>query len=324
MLTVDLSLERIEEAASAIDSPLLNTPQFADPMLCGALGREVVVKMENVSPLGSFKGRGADYFVGRLDRRDERLVTATAGNWGIGLAYAGRRHGHRVDIFAPASGPAGKVRRMRALGANVSVVEGGPDEVHAAARDHADSESGSRLVADGEPAAIAEGHGTIAIELLRAGTLDAIVVQVGDGALISGIACWLKAQSPATHVIGVCAGGAPAMKLSIDAGHPIRSDPPRTIAGGLAISEPIAASFERVRALVDDVVLVDDDDIRAAMGLIADTIGVLVEPSGAAGVAAVQRHAVPGERIALLLTGASERPDWTAALVSKPRERRLA
>ena len=107
------------------------------------------------------------------------------------------------------------------------------------------------------------------------------------------------------------------MKLSIDAGRPIRSDP-TTIAGGLAISEPIAASFERLRALVDDVVLVDDDDIRAAMALIADTIGVLVEPSGAAGVAAVQRHSLPGERIAVLLTGAAERPDWTATLNMTP------
>jgi threonine dehydratase len=309
---LDLSLERIEEAARTIDPPLLNTPQFSDPILTEALGREVVVKMENVSPIGSFKGRGADYFVAGLERRDERLVTATAGNWGIGLAYAGRRHGQRVDIFAGASAHAGKLGRMRALGANVTAVDGGLDEVHAAARDLADRESGCLLVSDGEPAAVAEGHGTIGIELLRDGTLDTVVVQVGDGALITGVARWLKAQSPNTHVVGVCASGAPAMKLSIDAGRPIRSEPPTTIAGGLAIREPIAASLERLRALVDDVVLVDDDDIRAAMTLIADTIGVLVEPSGAAGVAAVQRHSVPGERVAVLLTGASDRPDWTA------------
>ena len=312
---MDLSLERIEEAARVIDPSLLNTPQFSDPMLSEALGRETVVKMENVSPIGSFKGRGADYFVGGLEDRDERLVTATAGNWGIGLAYAGRRHGHPVEIFAGASAYAGKLRRMSALGANVTTVDGGPDEVHAAARDLADKESGCRLVSDGEPAAVAEGHGTIGVELLRTGTLDTVVVQVGDGALISGIARWLKAQSPNTHVVGVCASGAPAMRLSIDAGRPIRSDPPTTIAGGLAISEPIAASLERLRALVDDIVLVDDDDIRAAMALIADTVGVLVEPSGAAGVAAVQRHSLPGERIAVLLTGAAERPDWTATLM---------
>jgi threonine dehydratase len=314
---VDLSLVRIEEAARVIDPPLQNTPQFSDSMLSEALGRDVLLKLENVSPIGSFKGRGADYFVSRLDRRDERLVTTTAGNWGSGLAYAGRRHGHDVDIFAPASAPPGKVRRMRALGANVTVVDGGPDEVRAAARSHVESESGGRLVSDGEPAEIAEGHGTIGIELLRAGPLDAVVVQVGDGALISGVARWLKAESPTTRVIGVCVTGAPAMKLSLDAGRPVRSDV-RTIAGGLAISEPIAASLERVRALVDDVVLVEDDDLRAAMTLIADTLGVLVEPSGAAGVAALQRHAVPGERIAVLLTGASERSDWTAALKRTP------
>ncbi len=161
---MDLSLERIEEAARMIDPPLLNTPQFSDPLLSEALGRETVVKMENVSPIGSFKGRGADYFVGGLERHDERLVTATAGNWGIGLAYAGRRHGHRVEIFAGASAYAGKLRRMSALGANVTVVDGGPDEVHAAARDLADRQSGCRLVSDGEPAAVAEGHGTIGVE----------------------------------------------------------------------------------------------------------------------------------------------------------------
>jgi threonine dehydratase len=311
VVAVDLSLERIEEAAGVIDPALLNTPQLCDPMLSEALGREVILKLENLSPIGSFKGRGADYFVGRLDRHDERLVTTTAGNWGAGLAHAGRRHGYGVDIFTDRSALPGKLRRMRALGANVTVVEGGLDAAGAAARELAGSGRGYRLVSDGEPAEIAEGHGTIGIELLRAGTLDTVVVQVGDGALISGIARWVKAQSPATRVIGVCASGAPAMRLSIDAGHPIRSAPPTTIAGGLAISEPIAASFERVRALVDDIVLVDDDEIRAAMGLIADTIGVLVEPSGAAGVAAVQRRQVPGERIAVLLTGASARPDWS-------------
>jgi threonine dehydratase len=313
---MDLSLERIEEAARAIDPLLLNTPQFSDPLLSDALGREVVVKMENVGPLGSFKGRGADYFVGGLRHRDEHLVTATAGNWGIGLAHAGRRHGHRVDIFAGAAAQPGKLARMRALGANVTTVAGGPDEVQGAARDLAARESGFRLVSDGEPPAVAEGHGTIGMELLQAGTLDTVVVQVGDGALICGIARWLKAHSPQTRVVGVCASGAPAMKLSVEAGRPVRSGPPTTIAGGLAISEPIAASLERLRALVDEIVLVDDDDLRAAMALVADTIGVLVEPSGAAGVAAVQRHALPGERIAVVLTGAWDRPSWRAAVAS--------
>ncbi len=111
----------------------------------------------------------------------------------------------------------------------------------------------------------------------------------------------------------MCASGAPAMKLSLEAGRPVRSEP-STIAGGLAIGEPIAASLERLQALVDEIVLVDDRDLRAAMELVADTVGVLVEPSGAAGVAAVRRHPVPGERIAVLLTGAWDRTAWTATL----------
>jgi threonine dehydratase len=307
---MDLSLERIEEAARAIDPLLLNTPQFSDPTLSEALGREVLVKLENVGPVGSFKGRGADYFVGGLERRDERLVTATAGNWGIGLAYAGRRHGFGVDVFANSSASAGKLARMRAFGASVTAVDGDLNEAGDAAQELASNEPGHRLVYDGESPAVAEGHGTIGSELLRAGTLDTVVVQVGDGALISGIARWVKAHSPDTRIVGVCASGAPAMKLSIDAGRPIRGDPPTTIAGGLAISTPIAASFARVRALVDEIVLVEDDEIRAAMALIADTIGVLVEPSGAAGVAAVRRHTVPGERVAVVLTGAWQRPEW--------------
>jgi threonine dehydratase len=311
---MDLSLKRIEDAVRTIDPSLLNTPQFSDPALSEALGREVVVKMENVSPIGSFKGRGADYYVAGLEHRDARLVTTTAGNWGIGLAYAGRRHGQRIEIFAGTEARAGKLQRMRAFGANVTVVEGGPDSVRAAARDLVAREPDCVLVSDGEPAAVAEGHGTIGMELLRAGTFDAVVVQIGDGALIGGIARWVKAHSPDTRVIGVCASGAPAMRLSIDAGRPIRSGPPTTIAGGLAISEPIAASVDRLRELVDDVVLVDDDDMRGAMTLVADTIGVLIEPSGAAGIAALQRHALPGERIAVILTGATDRPDWTATL----------
>lgn len=307
---MDLSLERIEEAAGLIDPLLLNTPQLSDPALSEALGRDVLVKLENINPIGSFKGRGADYFVGGLENSGERLVTATAGNWGVGLAYVGRRHGRGVDVFADSSARAGKLLRMRAFGASVTSVNGGVDDAHAAAEELANTRPGHQLVNDGEPAAVAEGHATIGIELLRAGTLDTVIVQVGDGALISGIARWLKAHSPETRIVGVCASGAPAMQLSVDAGRPVRTGPPTTIAGGLAISDPIAASFERVRALVDEFVLVDDDDIRAAMMLVADTIGVLVEPSGAAGVAAVQRHEISGERIAVILTGGWQRPDW--------------
>src|SRR5262249_61614163 len=123
-----------------------------------------------------------------------------------------------------------------------------------------------------------------------AGPFDAAVVQLGDGALISGVACSLKSASPQTRVIGVCASGSPAMARSFAAGRPISDPGTGTIATAIAIEEPVPESFARVTALVDDVVLVDDDELRAAMTLIADAVGVLVEPAGAAGGAPLPRY----------------------------------
>jgi threonine dehydratase len=133
-----------------------------------------------------------------------------------------------------------------------------------------------------------------------------VIVQVGDGALISGVARWLKATEPPPRVVGVCASGAPAMARSFAAGRPMSVAGDGTIATALAISEPVPESLARITALVDDIVVVDDDDLRRAMELVAGTLGVLVEPAGAAGVAALARHAetLPGESVAVLLTGA--------------------
>src|SRR5207249_2313952 len=123
-----------------------------------------------------------------------------------------------------------------------------------------------------------------------AGPFDLALVQIGDGALISGVARWLKAVAPATRVVGVCASGAPAMARSFAAHRPVATEGPGTIATALAITEPVPESLARVLALVDDIVLVDDDDLRAAQRLVAESLGVLVEPAGAAGVAALARH----------------------------------
>lgn len=153
---------------------------------------------------------------------------------------------------------------------------------------------------------MAEGAGTIALELQALGPIEVAVVQVGDGALVSGIACWLKHERPRTQIVGVCATGAPAMARSFAAGHIVSTKGTDTIATAIAICEPIPESFARVIALVDEIVLVDDDDLRSAQRLILDTLGTAVEPAGAAGVAALARH---GERLhrgrtAVLLTGA--------------------
>lgn len=299
---MDLSLTRIEAAVAEIDPIFLNTPQFVSERLSKEFGREVLVKVETLNPIGSFKGRGASLLARELDP-SLTWVCATAGNFGQGLAYAARNRGAPVQIFVGPDAPEGKVARMRALDAEVEVHE----RPESAAREYAADGERRYLVVDGLEPAIAEGAGTIGVELAAKDPIDTAVIQLGDGALISGVARWLKSRRPDTRVVGVCASGAPAMAQSFAARRPVSVAGEGTIAGALAITDPVPESLERVLELVDEVVLVDDDDLRAAMALVAESLGVLVEPAGAAGVAALVRHseALTGERVAVLLTGAA-------------------
>lgn len=284
-----------------IDPVFLGSPQFAVDGLSAELGRDVLVKVETLNPIGSFKGRGTGLLARTLDPA-LTWVCSTAGNFGQGLAYAGRACGAGVQVFAASGAPAAKVERMRALGARVEV----SDAAESAAREYAAAAAGRLLVVDGLEPAIAEGAGTIGVELDAAGPLDTVVVQLGDGALLAGVARWLKARRPGIRVVAVCASGAPAMAESLAAGRPVSVRGAGTIATALAIVDPVPESLARVRALVDDVVLVDDPDMEAAMDAVARHLGLLVEPAGAAGVAALMRHGarIPGERTAVLLTGA--------------------
>jgi threonine dehydratase len=291
----------MEAAVDQIHPAFLDTPQFVDERLSAELGREVLVKVETLNPIGSFKGRGTWLVAQRLDP-ESTWVCATAGNFGQGLAYAARARGARVQVFASADAPPTKVERMQALGARVEVCE----RSEAAARDYAAASAERVLVRDGLDPAIAEGAGTIGVELGSAGPIDTALVQIGDGALISGVARWLKSRDPLTRVVGVCASGAPAMARSFAAGRALSVEGRGTIAAALAITDPVPESLARIMAVVDDIVLVDDDDLRSAMELIAEALGLLVEPAGAAGVAALSRHGpeLAGERVAVLLTGA--------------------
>ncbi|HKC23027.1 MAG TPA: pyridoxal-phosphate dependent enzyme [Gaiellaceae bacterium] len=297
----DLLPERIKAGVAEIPAVFQRTPQFVAERLSLELGRCAVVKVETLNPIGSFKGRGTSLLTRELDPARE-WVCSTAGNFGQGVAFAARQRGAKVQVYVSPAVPGGKVASMRRLGATVDVCDR-PTEV---AREYAEETGERQLVVDGLDPAMAEGAGTIGLELAAAGPFDAAVVQLGDGALISGVACSLKSASPQTRVIGVCASGSPAMARSFAAGRPISDPGTGTIATAIAIEEPVPESFARVTALVDDVVLVDDDELRAAMTLIADALGVLVEPAGAAGVAALRRYGdeISGERVAVILTGA--------------------
>lgn len=305
MHDMDLDLARIAHASSLIDPLFLGTPQFVDEQLCAALGRRVLVKIETLNPLRSFKGRGAD-LLAREFEPGTRLVCGSTGNFGQAIGYAAARHGLTAEVFVPPGVSPVKLARMASLGARVHEVGDGPAKD--AARQYATTHGGSVFVEDGRHPRIAEGAGTIGVELLSAGTIDTVVLPVGDGALISGVARWIKEHAPSTWIVGVCAKGAASMADSWRAGRVLPTERADTIAEGVAVSVPIPESVTRLRLLVDDMVVVDDEAMFVAMRTALDTLGVLAEPAGAAGLAAIATHDLPGEVLATVVTGANVSP----------------
>lgn len=313
MPSSDLSLENIERAARVIDPVFRDSPQFVDEELCEAIGRRVLVKLETANPIRSFKGRGTDFLMHGLDPK-QRAVCASAGNFGQALAYSARRRGMPADVFVATAANPAKVARIKTFGATVRVDGHDFDAAKDQARAYAARHSECVFIEDGESPAITEGAGTIGIELLKGGPIDTIVIPVGDGALITGIALWVKHHSPHTRIIGVCATGSPAMLHSWRANRSIPAQAVDTIADGIAVRIPIAKAVERMQGLVDEMVLVDDSQMIAAMKLTASTLGVVLEPSGAAALAAVQVHALRGDPVAVVLTGGNIHPDLLVSL----------
>ena len=306
----DLTIDAVRAALQKISPEFLDTPQLVDASLSRATGRELFVKIETLTPIGSFKARGASVLVGELDA-SRTWVCETAGNFGQGLAFLARERGVPVEVFVSPEVPPVKVERMRALGAVVHV--GSHSEV--LAREFAAASAERQLVTDGLSPAMAAGAGTIGLELAAHRAFDTVIVQVGDGALASGVACAIKAVAPATRVVGVCAEGAPAMAVSFAARRATNVVGDGTIATALAITEPVPASLARLLAYVDEILTVDEDHLRRGMNVIASSLGVLVEPAGAAGVAALIQHGarISGERIAVVLTGSGAgHPIWAA------------
>lgn len=307
---MDLRLDQIERLAHTIDPVFLDSPQFTAEFP----GRSVLVKIETLNPLRTFKGRGAIAYVDNLDG-DETVIVSSSGNFGAAMAYACGKRGIALEVFVPEDVNPAKLARIHALGAKVHVsgVDGDTAKRHAA--DYAADRPDRLLVRDGREPLITEGAGTIGLELLRAGTLDTVVVPVGDGALINGIARWVKANSPATRVVGVCSVNAQSMVHSWRAGKPMPG-PVTTIADGISIGHPIAESVGWMRELVDDMVTVEDSALLTAMGTALRTLGVLLEPAGAASLAAIATHSLPGERIAAILSGGNARPGQLESIVA--------
>ena len=304
-----ISPDRIAEARNTIDPVFTSTPQFVSEPLTDLLGLRLLVKVECVNPIRSFKGRGADWFLHTLDQ-DGDLVCASAGNFGQGLAYAARRRSRKLTVFAAETANPLKVARMRALGADVKLEGRDFDAAKDAAREHARS-AGAIFVEDGAIPAIAEGAGTIAAELSDwPEPIDAVIVPLGNGALINGIGAWMRARSPKTRVIGVCPEGAPSMYLSWLEGRAVSTETADTVADGIAVRVPIPESVELMRTLVDEVFTIGEDHIVAAMRICFEHLGLVVEPAGAAGIAGCLAHRteLAGSIVATPLAGGNLAP----------------
>src|SRR5262249_11711377 len=246
-----LSPDRIARATSVIDPLFLNSPQYLAESISRRLGCRVVVKIETLNPIRSFKGRGTEYLLSSIQGRPH-LVCATAGNFGQGMAYSARKRGVPVTIFVSASANPFKVERMRALGAEVRFAK---DEDEADAARAFAAANGAKLVEDGRDVAIGEGAGTIGLELLRwPDPIDVVLVPLGDGSLLAGVSCALKAHQPAIRVIGVCAKGSPAMEHSWRSGR-VQEVTAETIADGLAVTRPHAEAVTDLTGYVDDIIL---------------------------------------------------------------------
>src|SRR5690606_15035667 len=293
--------ENIARAREAIDPVFLDSPQYREAALEARLGRQVLVKVETLNPLRSFKGRGAEFAAAQAPGGAELVCASGGGNFGQAVAYAARRRGMTAVVFVPASTSPLKTGRMEGFGARVHRVDG---DFQAAAAAYAAEDPERLFVQDGKDAAVAEGAGTIGAELLRTGGFDAVVLPLGDGALITGVARWIKAHAPGVRIIGAGAAAAPALPRAWRTGDPVPAAPTSTFAAGITIARPHPEAVRRTRALVDEVVLVDDGQIRSAMHLAAETLGVLPEPAGAAGLAAIAAHGVPGP-VATVITGAN-------------------
>jgi threonine dehydratase len=284
-----LSLANIASAMQIIDPVFLNTPQYRVESLDAVLGCRLVVKVETLNPIRSFKGRGATYFLHQVPS-GAQLLCASAGNFGQAMAYACRAKGVHLVVYASQHANPLKVERMRALGAEVRLFGDDFDAAKAEAKQVA-ATTGIRMVEDSLEPATGEGAGTIACELLHwPQPFDSILVALGNGALLTGVGRWVKAHAPDTQMIGVAASGAPSMVESWQTGRIVEYSAVATIADGIAVRIPVPEAVADMHGTVDAALLVSDSAMVAAMKLLHQHVGLVVEPSGAVGVAAILEY----------------------------------
>ncbi|MGH3488829.1 MAG: threonine ammonia-lyase, partial [Actinopolymorphaceae bacterium] len=279
----------ITRAAELLDGIARTTPMEGSRWLSARVGGPVQLKCENLQRAGSFKIRGAYVRIARLppEERARGVVAASAGNHGQGVALAASLLDTAATVFMPVGAPIPKEEATRSYGAEVRFAGGTVDEALQAAQAYADNTGGVLIHPFDHPDVVA-GQGTLGLEIAQqCPDVATVLVPVGGGGLVAGIAAALAGAGSEAKVVGVQAAGAAAYPLSLSAGHPVAVPHMATTADGIAVGCPGVTPFDLVRQYVSDIVTVSEESLSRSLLLLLERAKLLVEPAGAAGVAAV-------------------------------------
>ena len=306
-----LELADVEAARALLTGVVLTTPLERSRFLSLELGFETWLKCENMQRAGSYKVRGAYTRISRLSaaERERGVVAASAGNHAQGVALAAGLLGARATVFMPEGAPLPKVSATKGYGAVIEYAGNSVDDALVAARDFAER-TGAVLIHPFDHADVIAGQGTVGLEIIdQCPDVGTIVTAVGGGGLISGVAVAAKALRPDVKIIGVQARGAAAYPPSLAAGAPVKIAESATIADGIAVMRPGDLTFAHVSKLVDEIVTVSDEDLSAALLMLLERHKTVVEPAGAAAVAALLTGVVPAaEPVVAILSGGNIDP----------------
>ena len=289
MDSLPVSFDDVKAARSLLEGVIRDTPVQGSRPLSERVGGPVWLKCENLQRAGSFKIRGAYTRISRLSPHESQhgVVAASAGNHAQGVALAASLRGIRSTVFMPEGAPIPKVQATRAYGADVRFHGHSVDDALVAARAFSD-ETGAVLVHPFDHPDIVAGQGTVGLEILeQVPDVRTVVVCTGGGGLLAGIALAVKSSRPDVRVVGVQADTAAAYPASLSAGHPVPLDRMTTMADGIAVGCPGEVPFALVQEYVDEILTVSEESISRALLLTLERAKLVVEPAGAAAVAAV-------------------------------------
>ncbi len=284
-----IALSEIVKAKRLLANVVTKTPCAQAPLLSEQAGAIVYLKKENLQITGAYKLRGAYNKIASLSEDEQKrgVIAASAGNHAQGVAYSAKSFGIKAFIVMPEATPLLKVTGTKALGAEVILHGDNYDEAYAFAMKYA-KEHELTFIHPFEDDRVIAGQGTIALEMIdEVGDLDVVVVPIGGGGLISGMASAIKQLDPRIKIIGVNASGAPAMYESYRAKKAINSKSVRTIADGIAVRDVSSSNLEHILECVDEIVTVDDEEIASAILFLLERQKLVVEGGGAASVAAI-------------------------------------